>query len=629
MSHGFAARISLNDSGAVPADMGPRRARMEAAGWHTNSALMAWQGAAEQCRLGALSFCGLVFLDNRSDLCAALDLAPDATAALSDLALLARARVARGPAFTALLSGSFSVLVLDHDTGRVEGYRDHFGVYPFYYIIQGSTFSAGSDLRAVLHLSGTVLQPDPTCIADFIRGDDIDRDRTAFTGLTRLPAAHRVIARAGEISTARYWELALPPPAPAHGAPARLRAALQVATAARTTAGTGAMLSGGLDSTSLAGLAAQSAEAQGCAPLRTLSFVYGADKPYDESRYINEANAAFGTQGHAIAVTGPPDLTAMGPLIEEQMDLFLAPGLQKSRRIYAEARALELATLINGHGGDEVVSHGYARLVELAANRAWGRLFIEARGAARVHGAPFWAIYLGHLVQYGGLRRGSVVRRALARIARWQAAGGMGTDNALIGARLIAPDLRARIDADSRYAPVASFKTPDGYREAARRANLLDISKPMIEKGFEVLHRSATAAGVLPLYPFYDRRVVDLCLALPAETKLRAGQTRWVLREAMRGLLPERIRTRHDKAEFSAEINAAILDFYQARGPDPFRALAAWLDLDRAEALRTQLLEGRLTEPYALQLMWRLAVLVHWSEALARWQRQQAEGVLI
>ena len=512
---------------------------------------------------------------------------------------------------------------------KLEGYRDHFGVYPFYYTQSGTGFCAGSDPRAVLHLSGISLQPDATRIADFIRGEDIDRDRTAFEGLTRLPAAHHLRADTEGVTVARYWDLALPPVQPADGAPERLRVALQAATAARTPAGTGAMLSGGLDSTTLVGLAAQSAAAEGRAPLRTLSFVFGADKPYDESRYINEANAAFGTDGHPIAVTSAPDMAAMRPMIEEQMDLFHAPGLQKSRRIYAEARDLGLAALIDGHGGDEVVSHGYARLVELAASQSWGRLCVEARGAARVHGTPFWGSYLGHIVQYGGLPQRSLRRRVMARIARRLLRGHLLQDGLKLATELIAPDLRAAIDAEARYAHKTSFTTEEDYRNAARLKNLEEISTPLVQSAFETLHRSATAAGILPLYPFYDYRVVELCLALPSETKLRDGQTRWVLREAMRGLLPEKIRSRHDKAEFNDELTESVRAFYHAHGATSFHALSDFLDLDRVGDLCDAFVEGRLEDPFAVHALWRLAVLLNWSEALQRWQEQQGESTLI
>ena len=627
MSHGFVVRTGTN------ADIAQRAARMEAAGWrvaHPNSSIvMAWQGAAEHCLIGPLSFCGLVFLDDRPALCAALDLSHKQTANLSDLALLAQAYAVRKAELTTILSGSFSVLIYDQDSGKLEGYRDHFGIYPFYFAGQGKGFCAGSDPRAVLHLSGISLKPDPRRIADFIHGNEIDRDRTAFAGLARLPAAHRLSADAECVKLARYWEPVLPPLQPTEGAPERLFAALQAATDARTTAGTGVMLSGGLDSTSLAGLAARSAKNKGRAPLRTMSFVYGPDKPYDESHYINEANAAFGTEGHAIAISGPPNLTAMGPLIEEQMDLFLAPGLQKSRRIYAEAKALGLTALIDGHGGDEVISHGYARLVELAANRSWWRLFVEAQGAARVHGTSFWGIYLGHIVQFGGLSKRSLRWRVMRRIAGRLLRGNLLQDGLHLGTSVIAPDLRTAIKAETRYAHKPSFTEADYCRNAARLQNLEEISTPLVENAFERLHCSATAAGILPLYPFFDRRVVELCLALPGKTKLRGGQTRWVLREAMRGILPESIRSRYDKAEYSAEITEAVADFYAMRGNYPFRGLSAWLDMDRVEALHRKALNGALKEPYAIMLMWRLAVLLQWSEALSRWQKQQTEGTLI
>ncbi|MCU0907233.1 MAG: asparagine synthase-related protein [Rhodobacteraceae bacterium] len=629
MTHAYAVRVGLHG------DADARLARMDAQGWQVTHPVegvaMAWQGAAQVHRDATQTLCGLVLLDSRDEICAALDLPPDQAAALPDLALVARARAMLGRDAARLLSGSFSVVIVDHDTGALEGWRDHFGVYPFYHIRHGTARVAGSDLRAVLHLSGLDPQPDPFRIADFIRGDEVERDRTAFAGVMRLPAGHTIQVTAGDLAVTRYWEPSLPPPTPITGAPERLRAALAAATAARVAPDTGAMLSGGLDSTSLAGLAAQAARAQGLAQPHTLSFVYGADKRYDESHHIDAANAAFGTRPHTMPVTDAPDLSAIRDVVEEQMDLFPSPGLQKSRRIYAEARTLGLTALIDGHGGDEVVSHGYARLVELAAARAWWPLMREARGASRVHGTPFWSVYLGHVAQYGGLAPRDLRRRLILRFLRRRgSSAAFGSDpRRAIG--LISPALRDQVQADTRYAQRPAFRDRDEFRNAARLQNLSQVSHPLIQRAFEVLHRAATAAGVLPVYPFYDRRVVDLCLSLPAEAKMRDGQTRWVLREAMRGLLPESIRTRADKAEFSDEVITSVRRYFDTCGPDPFQPLAAYVDRDQANALLAELRSGALTDRKDNQsvfVLWRLAVLLHWMRALPDWQARQAEGTL-
>lgn len=631
MTHAFAVRTApAGAAGGAPVT--PQRLeRLRDRGWRLDrphpGCDVAVIGQAGFSRSPARDAAGLVFLADRAAVAARLERAPEAVAGLSDLELLLALRDREGADFTRDLAGAFSVVFLDRLNGAVEAWRDGFGIYPLYYTLEGGALTCASDIRAGLHLSGMALRADARRIADFIHGADVDLDRTVFEGLNRLPPAQRLDWNGNGVEVQRYWQVELPAARPAEGAPAALRAALDTAVAACLRPGetTGAMLSGGLDSSALAGLAARHAEA----PLPTLSFVYGAEKTYDETPYIEAANAAFGTQGHAIPVGDPPKLGAMGPLIEEQMDLFLAPGLQKSRRIYAEARALGCDVLIDGHGGDEVISHGYGRLVELAGAWRFRALWREARGAARVHGVPFAALYAGHVAQYAGLARRNPLRRALLKFARTRTRRAAMSGWSEGPDSLIAPDIAVQIDPAARYRPAPAFATPAEIARAEGIAHLRALTDPVMVQSFEVLHRSATAAGLLPRYPFFDARVVSLCLALPSDTKLKDGQSRWILRDAMRGLLPETIRLRADKAEFGEEVRRSVREFYEGQDASIFAPLGDYVDAVAAERLRVAVISGAQNDVAAVRALWRLAVLIHWATAFEGWRAAQTTGSLI
>jgi asparagine synthase (glutamine-hydrolysing) len=75
----------------------------------------------------------------------------------------------------------------------------------------------------------------------------------------------------------------------------------------------------------------------------------------------------------------------------------------------------------------------------------------------------------------------------------------------------------------------------------------------------------AAAFSLEPRYPFYDRRLVEFCLALPGEQKLRWGWSRFILRQAMAGTLPERVRRRGGKTNLSAQFNEGFLAFERER----------------------------------------------------------------
>lgn len=631
MTHCFVLRIPLAGATSSSAEVTARFARLHAQGGVLEQPRTGVDGAtrgdAGYCQTEDWCLFGLAFLHDRDLVQDRLGLSQAQADAKSDLELLFDLRLAVGPEFAQEVYGSFSLVFVNRHTGSFEAYRDHLGIYPLYYTINDGVLTCASDLRACLHVCATALTPDACRIADFVKGDEIDFDRTAFEAVLRLPPAHRLEPATDGVALKRFWKLEIPETSVTSECPAQLRDALQKATDAcvRSDGTVGAMLSGGLDSSTLAGLAANTPGA----PIQTVSFVYGQDKAYDETPYIDAANEAFGSVAHKIPITKAPPLNDLAPVLEEQMDLFLAPGLPKSRQIYPHARALGLSALIDGHGGDEVISHGYGRLVELATRRRLWQLYREARGASEVHSLPFVALYASHIARYSGMGPRNPLRRLLLKFARHQTKKASIAGWSRTATSLIAHDLQNTIGATERYAPDPILKTPADFQKAEQLTHLSALADPLMVQAFEVFHRSATAAGVLPRYPFFDRRVVSLCLSFPAQMKLQNGQSRWVLREAMRGILPERIRQRADKAEFGDEIVDAIQNFYSAKNIDFFEPLSDFVDAEGAERLRLQVIAGEVVDVAAIRALWRLAVLRYWIAALKGWRDAQAKGILI
>ena len=394
----FAAGLRMDQTAAFDAQA--RLNQITAASWRqedlTQTSKLTLAEAAAHERIGTTSVFGIAFLNNRDVIRTKVNAADPN---LSDVALIARLyAIMRAPAPN-ILSGSFLIVVFDHTTGDVTAFRDHFGIYPFYCCQHAGYLTCGSDIRSVLHLSGMPLDQNPICIAVFVMDEEIDPTLTAFAGLRRLRPAHVLSCRNGVVQAQPYWRREAGDPISVTRTPPALLNHRKRATDAAVAGSkpVGSVLGGGLDSSSLTALASQSLKGkQG--PLYALSFVYAFGKSYDETLYTEAANTAFGTQENLIPVITNDSLDDMKPLIEEQMDLFHAPGLLKSRKIYAVAKDLGLSALIDGHGGDEIISHGYGCLTELAAAHSWAQLFTEVRGAAKVHGTPvFWAVLSFHL----------------------------------------------------------------------------------------------------------------------------------------------------------------------------------------------------------------------------------------
>ena len=133
---------------------------------------------------------------------------------------------------------------------------------------------------------------------------------------------------------------------------------------------------------------------------------------------------------------------------------------------------------------------------------------------------------------------------------------------------------------------------------------------------FEALRRVADAAGVAVRFPFYDRRLVAYALAVPAAEKLKNGWTRHVMRAAMDGILPERVRWRPTKADFSAELAGGMARHHASLLSDMLRnsgPLAGIVDLRSARhRLDLLLTNPRATPTSDVLLLWRMAFLAAW-----------------
>lgn len=637
--HGVVAIFLAETSDTFMQSIEDRGTRLFKRGWQRHDFgdhnLCATKGEAQCLVYDGFFFAGLVWINNRAEVRQALDLEPNGTE--TDLALMALLWVQKGPAFEAEVSGAFSLIVFDPDRNEVHVFRDHFGMMPLYYCSHAGQFTCGTDLRAILHLSNHPMKPDKTRLANFVLGEEVDRDRTAFADLKRLPAAHYLaFERVHPVSLhgpQRYWTLPQPPKIALNDAPAGLRAQLEKAclASADRSGRLGTMLSGGLDSSSLTALIAGVLRDRNAPPLPTLSFAYPG-KPYDETTYFSEFDQGFHTDQKQIMVTDTPDLSQLRVIVDEQMDVFLGYGLQKSRAIYHAGHDMGLAYLVDGHGGDEVISHGYGRLVELAASRRWIELYSATRGATNVHGTSFAAVYLTLLARFSGLKQRNILRRLLLRLARDLQRSRTKSGAAFDCASLLLEEAKSTTSQNSETRTSAGPDADPLAQDPKRRETFEHrqmLEAPLMEHAFEVLHRTACAAGILPVYPFYDKHLVEFCLSVPSEAKLRDGTTRWVLREGLKGLLPEKIRTRTTKAEFGDEFAGSVRTHAATSGVPFYEGAEAFIDVEAAKRLHKSIVEASDFDIDKTRAYWRVLVLREWLGALQEWRRLQAAGELI
>ncbi|NUS20295.1 MAG: lasso peptide isopeptide bond-forming cyclase [Mesorhizobium sp.] len=489
-------------------------------------------------------------LDNRDELLARLG---SRNRSIADAVLIMRAYLKWGEACPTYLQGDFAFAIWDGERQALFCARDHFGVKPFYYHSTAGRFAFASEMRPILALDGVGRRLSEHQISGFLAGLPDDPQATPYAEIFRLPARHSMMVADRQVVLRRYWQIE-PSQRPARRDAAeefRHLFAQSVENRMRGTQAIGAMLSGGLDSSSIACVAGLRAAAKRYPKLRTFSLVFDKGSSMDEKPFIDAVLDDNPLDATLIGVGNYAPFAEFERILEEQEGTFLAPGLSLTRDLYRTAGAKGVKVLLDGHGGDEVVSQGHGYLHELANAGRWLELWRELRSAANTYGEGMLSLYFKFLTIYGPAwriaRMRAMAKRLVGRMRR-----GQSPARRTAWAGVVNQDLARRTDLAERFHRSGYMPTAVSASEALTHRWLL--SSGLVPHAFEVLDKAAANFGVEPRYPFWDKPLVEFCLSLPGEEKLKDGFGRHVLRRAMQGVLPPAVQWRRDKIDFTANL---------------------------------------------------------------------------
>ncbi len=483
-------------------------------------------------------------LDNREELIGRLEPPVRRDRPVTDGELILAAYRKWGAACAEHLLGDFAFALWDRVNRRLVCARDPFGVRPFYYYFEpGRRFVFASEIKCLMGVRNV---PDALNEVEigrrFYLPLAVDASSTCYQHIHALDPAHVLTVDRSGISKHRYWDFD-PDREIVLGSDDEYAEAFRelfvraVHARIRSAFPVGTMLSGGLDSSSITCAAAAKKDRP---VMHTFSAVFDDVPASDEQPFIESVLQMYpGLSSHflyADAVDPTADLSDIqygqeGPTIG---------NVYVNWHAYRMAGANGVRVVLDGFDGDNVVSHGLGYLSELAHARRFFKLSVEVRAYAMAIGEPWGPAVRAWLAKYlfapmlrkAGLRlpgrRGSSLRLptdSSPDVPAW-AAG-------------LNPDFAARLAPHLDRSAAARSQREDQIR-ALRRAVGHGVC--------EGLNKSGAAFGVEPTFPFFDRPLVEFCLALPPEQKLRQGLTRLVLRNGMRGILPATVRLRRDKS---------------------------------------------------------------------------------
>jgi asparagine synthase (glutamine-hydrolysing) len=482
------------------------------------------------------------------------------------------------------LLGDFAFVIWDPGNRILFLARDPFGIRPLVYFHSPTLFAFGSEAKALLAHPDIPKVLNRARVADYLLPwlEGLDFESTFFERIFRLAAGSTMTISADTRDPKAERWFHLDPNVPELRLPSDRdyeEAFLGQFTAAvdrclKRPGAVGAMLSGGLDSSSICAVAQRLLAEQGRGPLPTFSAISATTPPGIETEMIEAVIAHTRVDPHRLV---PGDLAGLDidtdNAIRQSDDPFdfeiiIIPAL------FAAAARKGCSTLMTGVDGD--ISAGVSRryLIYLLKSGHLSRVARETFGLARNLKCG-WR-YAAWLLAFS-------IRSVLApRHTRRQHKQGKLAE--LMQSSCISPEFAAETDALGRLGRIYDTELPEPEPESLRHRHKLLMQAPSLTVALERYDRGAHRFSIEPAHPFLDRRLVEFALSLPEDQRARNGWGKWILRQAIADALPAPVRWRGENDNVNWQFADASTERLIKRSissmSDPFSRVRGFIDPD-------------------------------------------------
>jgi asparagine synthase (glutamine-hydrolysing) len=484
-------------------------------------------------------------LDNRSDLLRELrarELNQDSPDSQIVQALFAR----HGTDCPRHLVGDYAFAVWQRRERRLFCARSPLGWRPLLWYRSASVFAFATEVKALVDGLPVARRPNEGALAELLSLRFVTPTETLWRDVYRLPPGAALEVADGAV---RCWHWHTGPFPELSGSPDELAERFlalfddALGSSTRSCTAVAAQLSGGLDSSSIVCRATELHRAGRIdRQIRPVS-VHFPDEPDDESVFSNAVTELTGIEA-MIAGARPFSWDRAREWCADTLHLPVRPNVTSVIvPTLARARDEGMRVVLTGEGGDDWLTGSSSHWPDLVRRAQLTRLWREAITQAP---GPLPA-RLRALVAVGALPLVSPQRRA--RVER------PSLDFSLVPPAWIRPEWAASVDLPARW---RSDVSPVKLRSFAQRARFARYTLARPHVNVDNLLALAARTGVELRHPFHDLRLTEFLMGVPADMLRRNGQTKFLLRRAMCGSLPEVVRTRRTKAAFSRTVLRAL-----------------------------------------------------------------------
>lgn len=459
------------------------------------------------------------------------------------------------------LRGMFAFAIWDQRKKVLFIARDRFGVKPLYYAhTDDGSLYFGSEIKTLLEAGAIKPEINYAALPDYLANHATSGEETLFHGVKRLLPGHTLVWRDGTIEVKRYWDISFAKnsealPSQDEDYIAEWSELFRTSVRLRLMADVplGMFLSGGIDSSAIAAVMSGMVDE----PIKTFSVAFN-EREANELEYARLVASAYKTNHHEIVVS-PEDFFSALPKLVWHEDEPLAHPSSVALYFVSHLASQHVKVVLTGEGSDEMLA-GYARYRKTVYNLALGARYLSLTSAG---------VRSAVRNQIVRMPAGSKVRQKLLRtfLSLSPNIESIYFDNFAVFPRatqqqLLTPETRERVGAIDPYAGVRAALKQTDATSLLDRLLYADI-KTYLHELLMKQDQMSMATSIESRVPFLDHKLVEFTCGLPERLKLRGWTTKYILRQSMKGALPEKILSR-PKMGFPVPISAWFRGAYSS-----------------------------------------------------------------
>jgi asparagine synthase (glutamine-hydrolysing) len=515
------------------------------------------------------------------------------------------------------LNGMFAFALWDARRRRLFIARDRFGEKPLYWGVFDSTFLFASEPKVLLAHPSVHPKLNLNALRQYLSFDYIPAPLSIYEGIKKLPAAHTLTVEGGRVETKRYWQLSYrkrePVPSVAEAAE-ELRELIADSVRMRLVSDVplGVLLSGGVDSSTIAAMAVRSSSEA----VKTFSISF-AEQSFDESAYARAVAKFLGTDHHEERLGVDLAANLVGEIGSWMDEPFSDPSLVPTYLLSRFTRK-HVTVALGGDGGDELFA-GYQMYPAHNLARTYARIPSFLRRALIepiVRGLPVNTKNLS----FDFKARRFITGMNYDEVARHHIWFGSFTPDEQ--EQLLTKEAREATDGDVYREARRMLSEECDADNTVERMQCLDTQLYMAEDILTKVDRASMAVSLEVRAPFLDPRVAEYAASLPVEYKLKGRTTKYILKKAVADLLPPFV-TKRGKKGFGVPVAEWLKGRLRPLARDllsPERIRRAGLfDAAYVERLQDEHERGRANHR---KLLWTLLMFELWHESFIETPRR-------